>query len=87
MQLYLKAAKAGSSYAQRNLGYLHEYGVDTGKDPYKALQWYRLAAAQNDSIAVSAITRIQAQLSAGKNTINPFNCCMSTQFKMSNINQ
>ena len=46
--LYLKAAKAGSIWAMRNLGYVYKNGSGTQKDDRAAFEWFKKAAEHAD---------------------------------------
>lgn len=51
MAWYGRAADAGDSEAQTNIGYLYEQGLGVTQDYAKAMNWYRKAAAQGNAQA------------------------------------
>ena len=46
--------------AQSNLGFMLEYGQGVAQDRGEAIQWYRLAAAQEQAYATAALERLGA---------------------------
>jgi len=55
---YLKAAEAGFSKSQYNLGVSYKEGIGVEKDIKKAIYWYEKAAEQNDVDALFALGNI-----------------------------
>ena len=52
------AADQGHATAQFNLGYMYENGIGVQEDSVQAARWYRLAEANGDPNAQSALSRI-----------------------------
>jgi len=52
---YLRAAEAGSPDAQAMLGWMHEVG-GRPEGPWRAARWFRLAAAQGNTVARDHLT-------------------------------
>ena len=48
---WLPVAESGFAEAQANIAWLYQAGLGVEKDLQKALQWYRLAIAQNHAVA------------------------------------
>lgn len=54
---YRKAADAGDSTAQRNLGHVYEVGRGVAEDWTQAAKWYGKSAEQNDPQGMAALAR------------------------------
>ena len=57
-ELFSKAAEAGDSSCQLNLGYFYDYGIHVQRNLRKALHWYRKAYHQSCAEAASNIATI-----------------------------
>ncbi|KAG0195165.1 hypothetical protein BGX33_004106, partial [Mortierella sp. NVP41] len=53
MDWYTKAAEQGGTYAQTNIGVMHEMGRGVPKDKAKAMEYYRNAADQGNQLAIN----------------------------------
>ena len=57
-RLYLKAAEAGFSASQFNVGTCYDMGWGVGKNQEEALKWYRKASAQGCKLADDMISKL-----------------------------
>ncbi len=63
VELYTKAARLGDSEAQYDLGICYKFGaVGLQKHVLKAVEWLRLAAAENDEDAINHLANIHEQI-------------------------
>ena len=55
----LPLAEKGNADAQYAIGYMYFYGKGVKQDPYEAKKWMQLAAAQNQALAIQALSVIK----------------------------
>ncbi|TQV78652.1 sel1 repeat family protein [Denitrobaculum tricleocarpae] len=56
-----KAARAGDTAAQNNLGIIFENGIGVTEDKQRALRWYMRAASNGSNSARESLSRLMAQ--------------------------
>ena len=55
---YQKAAEDDYAYAQYSLGYCYEQGQGVKSNRYRAIDWYKKAAAQGNESAEKALKKM-----------------------------
>ncbi len=60
LRLLRMHAEAGEAGAQSYLGFTYRYGLGVAKDEREAMKWYKMAAAQGDAEAESALKELSS---------------------------
>ena len=58
MEYYRIGADKGNAYAQYSLGYCYEQGQGVKSNRYRAIDWYKKAAAQGNESAEKALKKM-----------------------------